>query len=517
MRDPLVAGTGSLKFSAIMMKCHSCSANRKWFKSPRNRFKSASFVITKHEHFNGCRSSSSSSSRSQKAHKIVSPSSPLFLHTNKPQTRKLKLEIIFILKAVIILAIGAHVSSMANSLEASSSPPPQPTSSTSSSSLSPARLSSISQQVAGTSPPSLGAALTTLQSPKSATTRRSATNSTIKTENEDEVDLLRPVHQSSEQVHRASSGRSHIYKIRAAPLNGKLSPPSPSSIRQIQISDALIAHRRVPQVKHRSEADSRTATPIAAPISAASNSQDATTTTTSFGNRAGLPSRALVTSSTSVTAPINTRIRQEQNQAHEHCKQPNEQAGELDQLGGSSIAASSQTLRLTGSNRAVTQLIGSQQQQQPEALSATTTSARSAASSISASRFREPMGEVEELPSRNFEARLKLEAPQVTQRTRPTLIAARASTSTGQSNLVEGQATRSSIGNQLRLAGLSIAETSMATEPFSGAGGSEDVSSNSELRPTGSNSGADSILSLIDDYDSKIITNKTKGKFQEWR
>lgn len=456
---------------AIQMKCHSCLASKKWLKSPHNRFKFAS---------KQARRISAGRSRSQKTIRVSStPSSPppllVLKQTIAPQNRKLKLAIgiLFILNlAVSMFAAAATASNI-----------------TSSSSSSQIR-STASQQVAtSTNSPSLP-----LATPKRATTRRSPAGTSSRFDNEDEVDLLRPViNQPIEQVRHASS-QPHIYRIRAAPLNGKLSLPAPSSIRQIQISDALIGHKRPLQVTKQADK------PAPLQTTTTMDTLQDTTTSANFGFRAGSPRQVTST-------PSNQRGHQNQ-QDHEHCKQPSEDNHEVDQSGGSSIAASSPTLRLTtGANRTVTQLIGSQPDVKASIASARSTP-NAGLGSNQAGRFRESPGEVEELPSRDFEVRFGADSSLLqTVRTKPTLISARASTSGSGGT---SQPPARSNGSPLRLTS-SFAETSLATEPLNA---NSDDPIGSESRPTSGvvAGGTDSILSLIDDFDSKIITNRTKGK-----
>lgn len=388
-----------------MIKCQSgrlAQSVKKWLRSPHNRFKSA-----KSHPIGSSRSQRESSARPSSSALIVTQVHNKYTPS---QARKLKLHfgLIFILMNLLMLA-----ASTSGRAEAPS-------------------------------------ALAGNQSPRRPEGRL---------DTEDEVELLRPAQRPHEQVHQAAS-QAHIYRIRAAPMNGRLALPEGSSIKRIQIGDAVAgAHRRLPLTERRPGEPSTTTTTTTATTSPAD------TTAANFGTRAGTPP---------TPGPTRTRQQQARNQSHqEHCKQPGE---ELEQAAGSSISASSPMLRLTGSNRTITQLVGSR----PEALSASLRS-----------RFRE----IEELSSPS-ESEPNTEASRA-DRTRPTLIGARAPAGSGPSQVGAPHAGRLGAGG-------SIAETSMAS--------GEEVDAESPRRTSGA-SAADSILSLIDDYDSKIITNRTKGKF----
>lgn len=473
--------TQSLRLSNEVRCQTRRSADKKWLKSPHNKFKAPppndTSIKTTHKQ---CIISAGSQRRAKKI--VVSP---LFLHTLSPQNRKLK-SIVFIFEAAImILLLSAN------------NPPLVSSSETPSSGKAIAR--TTTQQLASqlkTTSPSTRAPNSTIPSSSKATYRRAANVSSANglkaADNEDEVDLLRP----AQVVAQHANSHPHIYKIRAAPFNGKLALPSASSIRHIQIGDALAAHKTLPQLRQRN-GDAVKAVALTTTTTTLDTSPPQETTTsggTNFGARAGAANQ---------TAPLALRRAQQkqqqqlQSQAHEHCKQPSE----MELAGGSSIAASSPTLRLTGPNRTMTQLIGSK----PElsSLSALPASGRTVAPSLaaahSAARFRGQAGEVEEIPESSLKSDLSLQSA----RTKSSLIAARAS-ATSSANNPEGQRTGNS---NLRLT--SFAESGMATERAA-LNSDLDEGAGSESRPT--SGGAESIMSLIDEYDSKIITNKTKGK-----
>lgn len=222
-----------------------------------------------------------------------------------------------------------------------------------------------------------------------------------------------------------------IYKLTTNPLNGRLSLPL-----RINLSDGLLSRPRNQRLMIEKVGGAATPEPATLPPVSSS------TTRAPFGTRAQKVYQVNNSSQYNKTEPGCDPEQQEQG----------------------SIAASSQTLRLTKSDRVpviqVPGFLSNKLQQQPKP-----------AQSLS--------GEVEEVSSEQKEGTTLVATP-----------ASRLPLSTTTSNM----------GVEVSL----LEPTTLSSHsPVASGGGSE---SNSER--------AGSILTLIDEYDSKIITNRTKGKYK---
>ena len=246
---------------------------------------------------------------------------------------------------------------------------------------------------------------------------------------EEEVDLLqrgRPGQQPQQQQHR----QPHVYRVRAAQLNGKLSGP---------VSVSGPAQRA--QQQQQQQQQPAALRPTEPPVTTSSFEREAGAASSTFGARAR-PSQPAPQAGRAEpaqegsAAPATT----------EPCASAQgEPSGEL----ASSVAASSGSLRLTSAaGRAAPQLAG-----------------------------------------------LRVAAADATAQPAASLLARRTSQGGRRGPSLERE----------EEAGGPVALLGGQPEPGAfAAAGSESSRSHS--------AGGDSILSLIDDFDSKIITNRTKGK-----
>lgn len=302
-----------------------------------------------------------------------------------------------------------------------------------------------------------------------STSFSSSLSSSPSTKLEEEVELSRATTERASAAKRRQR-QPRIYKLSTNPLNGKLSLPL-----RISINDGLLSrppHRRpgiIGNVDKVGPSFSVTA------IREQQQQQQQTATQAPFGTRAQKVV-SLVGDSGGESSSSN--------ETTEACNP------EQDQEHGS-IATSSQTLRLTKAERPkMLQVPGFQVRNGGSHQSS------AGSSSIDSSS----PGEVEE-----FSSSLKVEP---IERAQPTLIATPPTSASFPPNRKTSTSSHSDNKEEIGRKNMSPTNTHLAElsleEPTS--------TSSSNTNESNERASSNSILSLIDDYDSKIVTNRTKGE-----